>query len=80
MNGVIIAAVFCFIIILFSSQNIVTTLLVLLVLFSIFVTLLGLMKVFNWPIGLTEVLLMVVVMGLSVNNTIHIAHDYTFAP
>lgn len=76
----IIAAVFCFIIVLFSSQNIVITTLCLLVLFSIFVTLLALMKTFNWDVGLTEVLLMVVILGLSVHNIIHIAHDYTFAP
>lgn len=80
INGVIISACFCFIIILFSSQNIVITTLCLLVLFSIFVTILALMKVFQWDLGLTEVLLMVVVLALSVDNTIHLAHDYSFAP
>lgn len=80
INGIIISACFCFIILLFSSQNIVITLLSILVLFSICVTILALMKVFNWELGLTEVLLMVVVCGLSVDNTIHIAHDYSFAP
>jgi len=80
INGVIISACFCFIILLFSSQNIVITTLCLLVLFSIFVTILALMKVFQWDLGLTEVLLMVVVLALSVDNTVHLAHDYSLAP
>lgn len=80
INGVIIAAAFCFIILLFSSQNVVITILGILCLFSIFVSLLALMKVLDWKLGLTEILLLVVIMGLSVDNTIHIAHDYTQAP
>lgn len=80
INGVIIAACFSFIIILLSSQNIVITILCILVLFSVFVTLLGLMNAFSWDLGLIEVLLLVVVLGLSVDSIVHMAHDYSFAP
>lgn len=80
INGVIIAACFVFIILLFTTHNIVTTILGIFCLYSIFVVLLAIMQLIDWKLGLTEVLLLIVIMGLSVDNTIHIAHDYTNAP
>lgn len=80
VTGVIIAACFVFTIILFSTQNIVMALMVCLCLYSIVVTILAIMTISGWKFGITEVIIMVVVMGLAVDNTVHVAHDYINAP
>jgi len=48
-------------------------------LYSVFVSLVTVLVYAKWPMGISEVITMIIVMGLSVDNTIHIAHDYTFA-
>lgn len=79
VNGVMLAAGFVFIIILFASQNIVVVIMSLMSLYSITVTLITMMVLAEWKLGLTEVLLMVVVMALCVGNTVFLAHDYASA-
>lgn len=78
--GVIIAGAFAFIVILFTSQNIVLAIICILCLFSIIISLIAIMVLSDWKIGVTEVLSLIIGMGLSVNNTIHMAHDYMQAP
>lgn len=76
----IVAGAFCFIVILFTTQNIVISIICILCLFSIILSLIAIMVLASWEIGVTEVLSLIIGMGLSVNNTIHMAHDYIQAP
>lgn len=77
INGVILASAFILIIILFASQNIVLVILSMLSLYAITVTLMTMMVLAEWKLGLTEVLLLVVVMALCVGNTVFLAHDFS---
>lgn len=79
-QGAIIATVFSFITLLFATQNVVIAVMTILCLYSIFVTILAILTFANWPLGIAEIMCMVIVMGLSVDNTVHMAHDYQNAP
>lgn len=79
-TGAIIATVFAFITILFATQNVVIAVMAILTLYSIFVTILAILTFANWPLGIGEIMCMIIVIGLSVDNTVHLAHDYHYAP
>mmetsp|Transcript_41135 Transcript_41135/g.62528 ORF Transcript_41135/g.62528 Transcript_41135/m.62528 type:complete len:133 (+) Transcript_41135:2456-2854(+) len=78
-QGMGIATFFAYIVLIIATRNIVQATLSLICVVSIMATVLGIMQLKGWEIGVSESLAMVILIGFSVDYTVHLSADYMHA-
>jgi multidrug efflux pump subunit AcrB len=75
-----IATVFAFIILLLATGNVVQALFSLLCVGIVIVSVLCIMQLQGWEIGISESISMVILIGFSVDYVVHLSADYMHSP
>ena len=75
-KGMTIATVFAFIILLVATGNIIQSILSLLCVAIVIVSVLAIMQLQGWEIGISESIAMVILIGFSVDYVVHLSADY----
>jgi predicted RND superfamily exporter protein len=76
-QGILIAVIFAFIILTIATLNIYIALLAILSIGGILASVLGLIGQIGWQFGLIESISLVIIVGFSVDYTVHLGSHYT---
>ena len=71
-----IAGVFCFFILLIATRNLVQAIMSLLCVAVVITSVVAVMQMRGWEIGVSESLCMVIMIGFSVDYVVHFSADY----
>jgi len=75
-NGLAISFPVAFIVLLFSTGNILLALYAIMTVFFIVFGVLGFVQLLGWPIGVSESVAGIIIVGFSVDYTVHLGHMY----
>lgn len=75
-QGMAIASILCFIILLVATRNIVQAIISLICVAVVIVSVLSIEFALGWEIGVSESLAMVILIGFSVDYVVHLSSDY----
>lgn len=70
------AICFSFVILLIATQNIILALLSIISVAVVIVSVVGIMVMKGWELGVSESISVVIMIGLSVDYVVHLAADY----
>lgn len=76
VQGIIIATVFAFLILLLATKNIVLASLSIFCVAIVIISVLAIMSLQGWEFGVSESISIVIIIGLSVDYVVHLASDY----
>ena len=76
IQGIVIAMVFAFIVLLLATKNLVQASVSLLCVAIIIVWVVGIMVMKGWQLGVSESISVVILIGFSVDYVIHLSADY----
>jgi hypothetical protein len=76
MQGFIFSLIFAFVILFGMTLNIIVTIFSVISIAGILVSILALIGMMGWPMGISESLAMIIFVGMSVDYVVHIAHNY----
>lgn len=76
-RGLFVCFPFAFVILVCSTFNLLVALLALITIVFISLSCLGFIKLLGWALGIGEVMLGIMIIGLSVDYVIHLGHMYT---
>merc|ERR1712085_11502 len=76
VNGMACAICFSFVILLIATQNIILALLSIISVAVVIVSVVGIMVMKGWELGVSESISVVIMIGLSVDYVVHLAADY----
>ena len=76
IQGIVIAMVFAFIVLLLATKNLVQASVSLLCVSIIIVWVVGIMVMKGWQLGVSESISVVILIGFSVDYVIHLSADY----
>ncbi|MES1909367.1 MAG: hypothetical protein MHM6MM_002118 [Cercozoa sp. M6MM] len=76
ISGMLISGAFSLVVILTATGNLVAGFLAFGTIAAVVVSVLGFIRIFGWPLGTTESVAVVVVIGFSVDYTVHLASAY----
>ena len=76
VQGIIIAACFAFLILLFATKNIVLATISILCVAIVIISVVAIMALQGWEFGVSESISVVIIIGLSVDYIVHLAADY----
>ena len=79
-QGMTIATVFAFIILLMATRNVIQATISLISVAIIIVSVLCIMQLQGWEIGISESISMVILIGFSVDYVVHLSADYMHSP
>jgi len=79
IQSVTIALFFCWFVLVFTTRNLITGTLALIVVMCIVLGAAGMMVVAGWKLGIIESIACIVIIGISVDYSVHIAHAYNVA-
>lgn len=77
IQGMVLAGVLAFAVLLGSTLNIVVALLAVLSISGIMLSVMGLMSALEWEVGMGEAIAMVMLIGFSVDYVVHLANHYS---
>ena len=80
MSGMGIALTFSFIVLLIATKNIILSALSILCVTIVIGSVVCIMVLKGWQLGVSESISIVVIIGFSVDYTVHIAADYMHSP
>jgi predicted RND superfamily exporter protein len=75
-SGTLISLVFALLILYLSSRDLITSIVSILCIISVMLSLVGIMKLLGWDIGIIECICLIVFVGISVDYVVHIGHQY----
>lgn len=75
-RGMTIATIFAFIILLLATQNIIQSIVSIICVAIIIVSVLFIMYMQGWEVGVSESIAMVILIGFSVDYVVHLSADY----
>jgi protein dispatched 1 len=76
VQGIIIASTFAFVVLLIATRNIVQSLLSMFCVLIIIASVVTIMVLQGWQLGVTECVCVVMIIGFSVDFVIHLSSDY----
>jgi predicted RND superfamily exporter protein len=76
VNGLMIAGAFAFVALLLSTQNVVVSSVACFNIFGIVSSILGMIYMMGWEMGITESVSIVILVGFSVDYVVHLANSY----
>jgi predicted RND superfamily exporter protein len=76
VQGIIIATVFSFLILLFATKNIILATISILCVAIVIISVVAIMALKGWEFGVSESISVVIIIGLSVDYVVHLAADY----
>jgi hypothetical protein len=79
IQSVVMAIVFCWLVLVVTTWNIVVGTLAVLAVVSVVTGAGGMIVVFGWSLGIIESIACIVIIGISVDYSVHIAHAYNIA-
>lgn len=79
-SGITISMVFAFLILLVATGNLLQSILALACVFIIIASVLAIMQMQGWQLGIIESIAVVITIGLSVDYVIHLSTDYMHSP
>jgi protein dispatched 1 len=79
-QGMTIATVFAFIILLIATRNVIQAFFSLVSVGIVIVSVLCIMYLQGWEIGISESISMVILIGFSVDYVVHLSADYMHSP
>jgi len=79
-QGSLIALIFCFIILLASTQNIILALATVFSVSVVIVSVVAIIVFRGWEYGISESISTVIIIGLSVDYCVHLATDFSHSP
>ena len=71
------AIIFSFVILLFATRNIIVAILCILSVAVVIVSVVAIMVLKGWDLGVSESISVVIMIGLSVDYVVHLGADYT---
>jgi predicted RND superfamily exporter protein len=74
--GTTISLGFAFVVLLFATKNLIISLFVVLSIAIVIVSVLFVIFMQNWRLGLSESICLVVILALSIDYTSHLANEY----
>jgi protein dispatched 1 len=80
MSGMAIALTFAFLVLLVATRNIILSVLSILCVTIVIVSVVSIMVLKGWQLGVSESISIVVIIGFSVDYTVHLAADYLHSP
>ena len=79
IQGIIIAIVFSFVVLIISTNNILTAFLGILCISFVIISVLSIMVLQEWNLGASESIAIVILMSLSIDYVIYLAHVYSIS-
>ena len=76
INGIAIAMGFAFIILLIATKNIIISVASIFCVAVVILSVVALMVIQGWELGISESISVVILIGLSVDYVVHLASDY----
>jgi predicted RND superfamily exporter protein len=76
IQGMIIAMLFAFIVLLLATGNIIQSLLSIMCVAFVIISVVAIMHLQGWQLGVSESISVVVLIGFSVDYVIHLSADY----
>jgi predicted RND superfamily exporter protein len=80
VQGLVLSIAFASVVLLFATHNILVTLYSVLMITCVISSVLGVMQLIGWNLGVAESLATDFFVGFSVDYIVHIAHQYVDAP
>jgi predicted RND superfamily exporter protein len=80
VSGMAIALSFCYIVLLIATGNIITSTLSIICVTIVIGSVITIMVLKGWSLGVSESISIVVIIGFSVDYTVHLASDYMHSP
>ncbi|KAJ6245843.1 sterol-sensing domain [Anaeramoeba flamelloides] len=80
LTSVVISLIIAFIIILVTSDNIIASLYAIISIGGVVATIMGMLVLLDWNLGLIESICITIVVGISVDYVVHFCHGYITAP
>jgi predicted RND superfamily exporter protein len=63
-----------------ATKNIIITIITIFSVGMVIISVIGIMNILGWDIGVTESLSMVIMIGLSIDYILHLSVDYMHSP
>ena len=79
-SGITISLIFAFLILLLATGNLLQSILALVCVIVIIASVLAIMQMQGWQLGIIESIAVVITIGLSVDYVIHLSTDYMHSP
>lgn len=76
VQGIIIATVFAFLILLVATRNILLATISIFCVAIVIISVVAIMSLKGWEFGVSESISVVIIIGLSVDYVVHLAADY----
>jgi predicted RND superfamily exporter protein len=76
VQGIIIATVFAFLILLFATKNIILATISIFCVAIVIISVVAIMSLNGWEFGVSESISVVIIIGLSVDYVVHLATDF----
>jgi len=76
LQGMVIASIFTFIILLLATLNLLQAFISVTCVGIVLLSMLAIMKMVGWDIGVSESLSMVIMIGFSVDYVVHLSSEY----
>ena len=80
IQGVIISLSFSFIVLLLATRNWIQSLISIFSVSTVIVSIVAIMSMKGWELGVSESIAVVVQIGLSVDYVVHLSTDYMHSP
>lgn len=76
VEGILISIGFSFIVLLLTSHNVITSLFSMLSIVGVICSVITVIVLAGWELGISESIALVIVIGLSVDYVVHLANHY----